>query len=479
MKSIFFSFQRFLLLLLLSGGALAQDKSQTELKTNLFRYDNDFPSPSFHAGRREALRNLLPEDGVACLFSNPVMNRSGDVDFPYHQDPNFYYLSGYTAANAALFIFKSTFLLDGDSCNEVLFLQERIPSEELWNGRMLGTIEAKTSLGFKKVFSLQDIAKIAPLIEKAKKIYAQGLSDFSENNTELKALKNDFLNAIGKSGQEKLSSENLKSWLTQLREIKQEEEIRLMRKAIDISCAAHLELMRSLQSDAKEYQAQSIVEYVFKSKGAEAVAYPSIVGSGENSCILHYETNRRQAKSGDLMLIDAGAEYHGYAADITRTLPLNGVFSEEQKAIYNIVLQAQEAGIKACRAGNQFYANHTAAAKVIKAGLLELGIINDDSDYRKYFMHGTSHYLGLDVHDVGRHGALKPGNVVTIEPGIYIPEGSNCDKKWWNIGVRIEDNILVTDADPINLSEQLPRTIEEIEAQMKLKGIFEKAANSK
>jgi Xaa-Pro aminopeptidase len=171
-------------------------------------------------------------------------------------------------------------------------------------------------------------------------------------------------------------------------------------------------------------------------------------------------------KNNDLLIVDIGAEYHGYSADVTRTLPVNGKFSPEQKIIYDLVLKAQEAGIEACRKGNKFWDPHYAALKVIAEGLKELGIINDPDQANWYFPHGTSHYLGLDVHDAGTYGPLKPGNVITVEPGIYIPEGSPCDRKWWNIGVRIEDDILITEDDPVILSNKAPRTTEEIEKLM-------------
>jgi Xaa-Pro aminopeptidase len=221
-----------------------------------------------------------------------------------------------------------------------------------------------------------------------------------------------------------------------------------------------------------EYQAQAIGEYVFKKNGSEYVGYPSICGGGENSCILHYESNRKKLDVNDLLLLDMGAEYHGYSADVTRTLPVSGKFSEEQKKIYQIVLDAQEAGFKQCTPGNEFKSPNRAALEIIKQGLLALEIIKDKNDYMKYFMHGTSHYLGLDVHDAGTHGELKAGNIITVEPGIYIPEGSPCDPKWWNIGIRIEDDVLITETGFENLSARVPRTIEKVEEMMKEKSVL-------
>jgi Xaa-Pro aminopeptidase len=215
-----------------------------------------------------------------------------------------------------------------------------------------------------------------------------------------------------------------------------------------------------------EYQIQAEAEDIFTKNGAEYTAYPCIVGSGPNSTILHYETNRRQTQAGDFIEMDMGAEYHGYCADVTRSFPVSGTFTPEQRAIYSLVLEAQDSGIAACKVGAPFWSAHRVAVRVISVGLRRLGITNDSADYRKYFMHGTSHYLGLDVHDAGTYSPLTPGNVLTVEPGIYVAAGSPCDKKWWNIGCRIEDDILITADGPEILSRNSPRTIPELERLM-------------
>ena len=260
--------------------------------------------------------------------------------------------------------------------------------------------------------------------------------------------------------------------MAKLREVKLPEELTLMRKAISITCEAENELMKAAHPGMTEYQSEAVVEFFFKHRGAENEGYPSILGSKENSCVLHYTTNRKRFESGDLLLSDVGAEYHGYTADVTRTFPVNGKFTEQQKIIYNLVLEAQSAGIKACRKDSIFSVAHLAAVKLISQKLLQLGITKTEGSFRKYFMHGTSHYLGLDVHDVGNRGTLQPGQVITVEPGIYIPEGADCDPKWWNIGIRIEDDILITAGEPENLSACSPRTVEDIEALMLQKNVF-------
>jgi Xaa-Pro aminopeptidase len=263
--------------------------------------------------------------------------------------------------------------------------------------------------------------------------------------------------------------------LHQLRGIKQPEEIALMEKVINMSVEGHNRVIRTIQPGMHEYDAQALMEYEFKSRGSEYVGYPSINGSGANSCILHYETNQRTLQDGDLLLNDCGAEYHGYSADVTRTIPVNGKFSPEQKIIYELVLAAQDAAFAVCKPGNQFSDPHNAALKVITAGLKELGIIQSDNQARMYFPHGTSHHLGLDVHDMGNRSTLQPGMIFTVEPGVYIPPNSNCDKKWWSIGVRIEDDLLITNDGYRNLSAGAPRSVEEIEKMAKSAGKKKKA----
>ena len=259
----------------------------------------------------------------------------------------------------------------------------------------------------------------------------------------------------------------LRSILSELRMDKQDEELRLLRRAIDITMDAHREAARSIAPGMHEYEVQAIVEYVFVKEGAEAPGFETIVGSGENSVILHYSANRRQMEAGEVVVVDIGAEYRGYTADITRTYPVSGTFSDEQRAIYQLVLDAQEAGIEAARAGNAFSAPGQAATLVIGEGLRELGLIDRPEDVRRFFMHGTSHYLGLFVHDVGDYGPLQPGQVITVEPGIYISPADDIDPRWWNIGVRIEDDVLITDDTPVVLSGDLEKSINDVEQMMR------------
>ncbi len=440
-----------------------------------YRYDTDLLTKEFHKSRRDSLRKQLPDSSGAILFSAPERNRSNDDDYQYHQDPNFYYLTGLTEANAVLLIFKNTQSIGGVTANEFLFLQDRNPLRESWTGRRLGTEGAKQLLDFEAAFTDDAFDSLKIPFENLSKLFylplPKGVADDKNESADLYDLIEQFKKKCSyplKNG----DSYFLGKCLAAMREMKQAEELVLMKKVVSLSCEAHIEMMKALEPGMTEFQAQAIGEYVFKKNGSEYVGYPSICGGGENSCILHYENNRRKLDSKDVLLLDMGAEYHGYSADITRTLPVSGKFSPEQKSIYQLVFTAQEAGFNECKPGNEFQAPHKAATAVIKQGLLDLGIIKDAKDFRKYFTHSTSHYLGLDVHDAGTHQLLQPGSIITVEPGIYIPEGSPCDPKWWNIGVRIEDDILITDTDYENLSAKAPRTVEQIEEMMKQKSIF-------
>lgn len=515
---------RTILCLLLSsflGSAFAQKDVPT-----------DYLSSAFHKERREALRKMMPKNSVAVFFANPSRNRANDVDFQYHQDPDFYYLTGYNEPNTVLMIFSDWQQGDsGAKYNEIIFAQSRNAQAEMWTGRRLGADGVREKLGvatvidheqfkdyglnfsgFNKVLffdfkndvrnengdtDLYDLiegfktkAKIPvnfnPNLREAYTVMKDPNRKLAEKQASLTnmtrrdakvgkdALVQDFMAAkdnemsmkvIAKLPNDNLDVALLNGYMDQLRETKSAEELKILRKAIEVSCVGQIEVMKAMKPNMSEMEIQGLHEYVYKKYGSEYEGYPSIVGAGENGCILHYEENSKMHLSNDLVLMDVGAEYHGYTADVTRTIPANGKFSEEQKAIYNIVFDAQEAAFKACKVGNAFGAPHVAAQAIIDKRLAELGIIKPGEQHR-YFPHGTSHYLGLDVHDRGTYGKFQAGTVITVEPGIYIPEGSPCDKKWWGIGVRIEDDILITENGWENLSSRAPRSVEEIERVM-------------
>lgn len=505
----------------------------------------DFLSADFHKERREKVRNMMPSNSVAVFFANPERNRSNDVDFIYHQDPDFYYLTGYKEPNAVLLIFSEDQIsATGKSYNEMAFVQERDARAEQWNGKRLGVEGVQKQLGIKMAFNgsefeksdinfkgfdnvlffdfnndyrdLRGNADLFDLIKSFKiktnypsdynatrqQIYSMITSTDVENSANVaqtlgrylnyeEDLKSDALltgyvnaqdNGKRKEIQEKvkleLKSNNLNSLMLEeimntLRETKTAEEMVLLKKAIEISSVGQIEVMKAMHPSMSESEIQGIHEYVYKKYGAEYEGYPSIVGGGNNGCILHYIENNKQQVGNDLVLMDLGAEYHGYTADVTRTIPANGKFTKEQKLIYDIVYDAQEAGIKASVVGAPFQAPGMAAAEVVAKGLVELGIISSPSEVKTYFPHGTSHYLGLDVHDKGTYGAFQENTVITVEPGIYIPEGSDCDKKWWGIAVRIEDDIMITKDGPVNLSGMAPRTTEAIEKTMAMPSVLD------
>jgi len=263
----------------------------------------------------------------------------------------------------------------------------------------------------------------------------------------------------------------LRSVLFDLREIKTEEELEFLGRAIDITTAAQREAFRSIEPGLYEYEVEAVIEYVFHRQGAEHPGFPSIVGSGENSTVLHYDSNRRTMEDGDLVVVDVGAEYRGYTADVTRTAPVSGDFSRQQEAVYRVVLAAQEAVIAAAVPGAGFQDLNNVASARLAEGLMQLGIISTPDEITQFFPHGVSHYLGLDVHDAGTYGPLRPGTVITIEPGLYIPPTPGVDEQWWNIGVRIEDDVLVTESGPVVLSAAAPKFVEEIEALMTESGL--------
>ncbi len=504
----------------------------------------DYLTADFHKGRRDAFRAEMPANSVAVLFSNPVRNRANDVDYIYHQDPDFHYLTGYNEPHAVLLIFSSPQTApDGNTYKELIFVQERNARAEQWNGRRLGVEGTIANLGFESAYNGSEFAALdinfksfdkvlfynfnndyrdtrdgADLFDLVKSFKdkigfpanynasLQQIYTLIQSTTEKDTQKvvsqlkrymsrdaslaedpvvKDFLNAAMQPKDQKIMDraktavnlainqynfdlQGLGQIMSGLRETKLPEEMALLKKAIEISAVGQLEVMKAMHPGMSETEVQGVHEYVYKKYGAEYEGYPSIVGGGNNGCILHYIENNKPELGAELVLMDLGAEYHGYTADVTRTIPANGVFSPEQKAIYEIVYNAQEAGIAASVVGAPFSAPGTAASKVVADGLISLGLIKEASEARKYFPHGTSHYLGLDVHDKGTYGPFKANTVITVEPGIYIPEGSDCDPKWWGIAVRIEDDILISDQGPVLLSYMAPRSVEAIEAAMKL-----------
>lgn len=440
-------------------------------------YPNDYLSPEFHAGRRAAFREMMPNNTVGVFFASQVRVRNNDVDYQYAQSKNFYYFTGLEEPNALLLLFKQPVTILGTTGTEFIFVQNRDPFREMWTGKILGAEGVKSKYKIENAFtndkftaSTFDFNTVDSILSLYK--WEDILSKYS-NSDQLSRMAGIVDNIITTSGKKLADPRFTSSLIASLRGIKQPEEIKLLEKAAAMSCEGHNDVMRAVKPGMTEYQAQAIMEYHFKKNGSEYPGYPSINGSSENACVLHYVTNLRLMKDGDLLLSDCAAEYHGYTADVTRTIPVNGKFTPEQKLIYELVLEAQDSGFAACMPGRAFGAVDSAARRVINRGLVKLGIISNENERHSYFPHGTSHHLGLDVHDMGPR-TLQEGVFLTVEPGIYIPPGSKCDKKWWSIGVRIEDDILITKDGHRNLSASSPRTVAEIEKMARQKSIFEK-----
>ena len=434
--------------------------------------------PEFHKKKRQEFRDQMPQNSIAFFFTAPIMKRSNDTDFMYHQDPNFYYLSGWREPHGVLVIFKDDQQDDNGLFNETLYVREKNEYREMWDGRRLG-LEGAKKMGFDRVKLRSNFITDPIQIQRFSNVLnmdvRDDVRDFKNDKYDLYDIQNKFLEII--ADKEKLSGLgdikkefkyiSVNNIMSSLRQTKDSLEIKLLTKAIKISSLAQIEVMKAIHGEMTEREVQGIHEFIYRKYGAAHEGYNSIVGAGANSCILHYVTNEDINIDNELILMDLGAEYRGYTADVTRTIPVNGKFSPEQKEIYDIVYESQEEAIKKAIIGNTFNDIYVESLEIISKGLIKLGIINDAKEARKYYPHGVSHHIGLDVHDPGSR-TLQKNMVITVEPGIYIPENSDCDPKWWNIGVRIEDDILITDSEPINLSIDAPRSSNEIEKIMKL-----------
>ena len=441
------------------------------------QYIDDLGS-EFHKKKRQEFREQMPQNSIAFFFTAPIMKRSNDTDFMYHQDPNFYYLSGWREPHGVLVIFKDDQQDNNGLYNEILYVREKNEYREMWDGRRLGLNGAK-QMGFDRVKLRSNFIKDPFQIQNFSNVLSMDVRDdvrdFKDDKYDLYDIQNKFLEII--DDKEELSglgdikkefiNSSVNNIMSSLRQTKDSLEIKLLTKAIKISSLAQIEVMKAIHGEMTEREVQGIHEFIYRKYGAAHEGYNSIVGAGANSCILHYVTNEDINIDNELILMDLGAEYRGYTADVTRTIPVNGKFSPEQKEIYDLVYESQEEAIKKAIIGNTFNDIYVESLEIISQGLIKLGIINDPKEAKKYYPHGVSHHIGLDVHDPGSR-TLEKNMVITVEPGIYIPENSDCDPKWWNIGVRIEDDILITDTEPINLSVDAPRSSNEIEKIMKL-----------
>jgi Xaa-Pro aminopeptidase len=440
----------------------------------------DYLTKEFHKGRREAARALLPENSVMVVFAAPTRTFSNDVEYLYHQNPDLYYFTGYKEPHAVLFIFKEDQTgADGTKFHEVFFVQERNAQQEQWTGRRLGEQGVKEKLGLTAVYNGQAFKDFTLDLGRFTKIITAPLPEDIRNNRgsadlyDLIAQFKTKANISDTAKNEKIDNRLFYQITAKLREIKTPEEMSLIRKAVEISCMGQNEVMKTVRPDISELELQGLHEYVHKKYGAEGVGYGSIIGAGENGCILHYMENSRTRIGTNLLLMDVGAEYHGYTADVTRTIPAHGKFSENERAVYQIVYDAQEAAFKTLKDGSKWADASKAAQETIANGLMKLGIIKEKSEAKRYYPHGLGHHIGLDVHDRGTYDTLKKDMVLTIEPGIYIPENSPCDKKWWGIGVRIEDDALIKEDGYELLSAFAPRSVADIEKMIAEKSVLD------
>ena len=428
-----------------------------------------------YAARRKDLMSMMADNSIAVIAAAPEKVRSKDTLYPYKQSTNFSYLSGFSEPCSVMLLIPNR---QQGEC--VLFCRDKDPLRETWDGLRLGPNEAKQALAFDDAFPIDDIDDILPgLLEGKSHIYYSAGKDKAFDKQLIQWV--DEVTLDKESDSEPCCEQvDLDHLLAELRLIKSAAEIKLMRKAADISAEAHCRAMRFCQPGQYEYQLQAEIEHQFMMSGATGPAYTSIVGGGKNACILHYIENQSALKSGDLVLIDACCEYQNYAADITRTFPINGKFSTAQAAIYDIVLAAQTAAINCISPGVTYDQANKATIEVITQGLVDLGILKGDVDqlitegaYREFYMHSVSHWLGMDVHDVGDYKinnqwrVYEAGMLLTIEPGIYIAaDNQNVDKKWRGIAVRIEDDILVTKAGREVLTDGVPKQRDQIESLM-------------
>ncbi|CAK9892265.1 MULTISPECIES: Xaa-Pro aminopeptidase [Pseudomonas] len=430
---------------------------------------------SEYARRRKALMAQMEPNSIAILPAAAVAIRNRDVEHVYRQDSDFQYLSGFPEPEAVIA------LIPGREHGEyVLFCRERNPERELWDGLRAGQDGAISDFGADDAFPITDIDDILPgLIEGRDRVYsAMG------SNPEFDRHLMDWINVIRSKARLGAQPPNefvaLDHLLHDMRLYKSAAEVKVMREAAAISARAHVRAMQACRAGLREYSLEAELDYEFRKGGAKMPAYGSIVAAGRNSCILHYQENDAPLKDGDLVLIDAGCEIDCYASDITRTFPVSGRFSPEQKAIYELVLKAQEAAFAVIAPGKHWNHAHEATVQVITEGLVELGLLKgqvqeliESEAYRAFYMHRAGHWLGMDVHDVGEYKVggqwrvLEPGMALTVEPGIYIgADNQSVAKKWRGIGVRIEDDVVVTKQGCEILTSGVPKTVAEIEALM-------------
>lgn len=425
------------------------------------------------ANRRARFIEQMGSNAIAIIATREEMYRNRDADYKFRADSSFYYLTGFAEPQAVA-------VLCSDSQQPyTLFCRERNRDMEIWNGLRAGVEGAVADYAADQAFTIEQLDKqIIQLLSGRQRLYVR-LGHSEAFDLRVTGWLKKIAASQRQGGQPPVEIIQLDSVLDEMRLFKDDFEINLMRQAAQISAQAHVRAMQQVKPGMMEYQLEAELLYIFAQNGCQT-AYNSIVGGGANGCILHYVENNQPLKDGDLVLIDAGAELDHYAADITRTFPVNGRFSPEQKALYELVLNAQLAAIDAIKSGNHYRVPHEIAVQILTTGLVELGLLQGDVEeliaseaYRQFYMHGTGHWLGMDVHDVGSYKAndewrpYEAGMVVTVEPGLYIaPDDETVDARWRGIGIRIEDDVLITTTGNEVLTKDVPKTVQDIEQLM-------------
>ena len=412
--------------------------------------------------------------GIAIIPTAPEAIRNRDSHYPYRFDSYFYYLTGFKEPESVLV------LIAGKAPKSILFCRDKDIEREIWDGFRYGADAAKLEFGFDEAYSINQLDEIAPkLLANQAKLYFSLGADASWD-----VRVTGWLNKVKEQARTGVSAPeeivDIRNIVDEMRLFKSPYELDLMRRSANIAAGAHLRAMQRTKPNMMEYEIEAEFLHEFYRKGAQALAYTSIVAGGANACTLHYNANNAKLNDGELLLIDAGCELDGYASDITRTFPVNGKFSAPQKDLYELVLSAQAAAIAAAKAGNHWNAPHEAALDVLIDGFIHYGLckgtraeVLETGTYRQFYMHRTGHWLGLDVHDAGEYKqdgewrALKPNMTLTVEPGCYVRPADNVPKHFWNIGIRIEDDVLVTEKGNEILTINAPKTVVDIEAAMK------------
>ena len=427
--------------------------------------------------RRSALLQRMRAEtggGLALVPTAPEATRNRDSMFPYRHDSYFYYISGFPEPEAVIALVAGA---NGDADRQFLFCREKNQEREIWDGFRYGPDAARDIFGFDAAYPVGELDQmLADLASDQPALYTP-LGLYSPWDRKVTDLLNEVRNRARTGVAAPEAIVDVRQPLDTLRLWKDAHEVELMRRAAEISSGAHRRAMERTRVGWFEYQVEAELAHEFLSRGAQAVAYPSIVAGGPNACVLHYRDNNRQLQDGDLLLIDAGCEYQSYASDITRTFPVNGKFSGPQKSVYELVLAAQLACIEAVKPGALFHDYHKVAERVLAQGYIDLGLCHGTLDavlesgsYKQFYMHRAGHWLGLDVHDAGAYQVkgvsqkLEAGMVLTVEPGTYIRAADNVPELFWDIGVRIEDDVLVTTTGSENLTAATPKTVADVEA---------------